>query len=159
MNHLETELNLLKPKEEHPPNFKIKGNRLVFPCDRLNESVYSNCNSSCQPETTQYERVYNTTHDSNLLNTSNYSSHREMPSHTTLPKKNKLRQTQSPNYSQSFNYSEAKAGSRSKANIPRNHKSSFQFGNKPSERSYADRDSDNSDAKSFTHSRSIRIEM
>ena len=74
-----------------------------------------------------------------------------------------MRHTQTPKYGRNSNFSEAKfssKGSRKK----KDHKNSFQFGaNTPRadrfKGSRFDSSDDNSDSKSFTHSRSIRIEF
>jgi hypothetical protein len=62
LSYIESEFNLIKQKEESPPNFVIKGNKLVFPQTPLNESIYyNNSNSNYQAET-EYDSIFNTTH-------------------------------------------------------------------------------------------------
>lgn len=62
-----------------------------------------------------------------------------------------------------MNFSEAKYSSRSSRKPQKNHKNSFQFGNNtPRNDRYStnkNNDECKDDAKSFTHSRSIRIEF
>lgn len=73
-----------------------------------------------------------------------------------------MRQTQSPKFGRNFNFdqNEHKAYSTRSAqkNHTRSHKNSFQYADKEKEKKKY-QEEDNSDARSFTHSKSIRIEF
>ena len=74
-----------------------------------------------------------------------------------------MRQTQAPKYAINSNYSQAKYSNRSYRK-PKNHKGSFQFGlNNPKAERFSTSNfsnfDDKEDAKSYTHSRSIRIQF
>jgi hypothetical protein len=109
---------------QEPPNFVIKGNKLVFPKKDLNESLYSN------PYET--ESANNSVMDSGDFGSNIYSGIDNLSTASCInpnkhPEPSKLRQTQSPRFGRSLNFSEAKDP---KGKQSRNHKNSFQFGAK-----------------------------
>ena len=72
-----------------------------------------------------------------------------------------LRQTQSPKFGRNFNFEnnqKAYSARSAQKNSNRSHKNSFQYVDKEREKK-KQQEEDNSDARSYTHSKSIRIEF